>query len=584
MAETLRWDLTELYPDPDSPETKADFQKVQRLARSFDKKYRGNINSPNLTADFLASALRRLEKIQTALYKLEMYAELNFSLNTRDEGASAFAAQMKRLEVSIKSQIIFFDLEWKALPKVQAEQLTGAPKLARWQYALESERLTIPHTLSEPEEVILERKSIITKAWQTHYTKIVGRIEVNGKALDYALGKGLYNPDRETRRTYQRTITAALEGEMPYMVDVFNALLADFGDDANLRNYEEPIDIRNLSNSVSRTAVEALLEVCDANAEIVARYYHLKRRILGLKQLYDYDRYAPLPFGTGKMSLRGAQDLIVSAYQDFSPRLGEIARRAFTEGWIDSPLSPGKIGGAFCFFSPVGHPWVLLNWVGSRRDVIIAAHELGHAAHNVLYKDVSILQANPGMPMAETASVFGERLVFDARMRQITDPREKLALLCETLENSFATIFRQAAFTRFEQRLHENRAENELSVDQIRQYWMDTQNAMFQGSVKLTKNYSWWWVYIHHFVQYPFYCYAYAFGNLLVLALYAQYKKEGESFVPKYLDLLSAGGSDTPANLLAKFEIDIENPDFWQEGMEILREMVEEAEQLASEI
>ncbi|GMR19242.1 MAG: hypothetical protein BMS9Abin34_374 [Patescibacteria group bacterium] len=371
---------------------------------------------------------------------------------------------------------------------------------------------------------------------------------------------------------------------MPYIVDVFNALLADFGDNAGLRNYEEPVDVRNLSNSVSRTAVEALLEVCDANTKIVARYYRLKRRLLGLRRLYDYDRYAPLPFSTGKTSLRGAQDLIVSAYQDFSPRLGEIARRAFTEGWIDSPPSQGKRGGAFCYFSPVGHPWVMLSWAGSRRDVSVAAHELGHAAHDVLYKDVSILQAYPGMPMAETASVFGEQLVFDALMRQITNPREKLALLYGTLEDSFATVFRQAAFTRFEQRLHEDRAESELSSDQIRQHWMDTQNAMFRGSVTLTRNYSWWWVYIHHFIHYPFYCYAYSFGNLLVLALYAKYKKEGESFVPKYLNLLAAGGSDAPANLLKDFDIDIEDPAFWQGGMEILRGMVEEAETLASQI
>ncbi|GMR19241.1 MAG: hypothetical protein BMS9Abin34_373 [Patescibacteria group bacterium] len=216
MDEVLRWDLTELYPDPDSPETKEDFQKVQRLARAFEKRCRGRINSPDLTADFLASALHRLEKIQTALYKLGMYAALNFSLNTRDEEASAFMAQMERLEVAIQSQILFFDLEWKALSKKQAEQLASDPKLARWRYALESERLLIPHTLSEPEEVILKRKSIIAEAWKTHFAKIVGRIEISGKSLDYALAKGVYNPDREERRSAQHAITDAFKGEMPY--------------------------------------------------------------------------------------------------------------------------------------------------------------------------------------------------------------------------------------------------------------------------------------------------------------------------------------------------------------------------------
>lgn len=583
MDEILRWDLTELYPAPDSPETHADFQKVQRLSRSFEKKYRGKIDSPDLTTDFLASALRKLEKIYTLLWKLGMYAYLNFALDTRDEEASAFLAQMERLEVATKTQILFFELEWKALPEDQAKQFTSDPKLVRWKYALEKERFLIPHTLSEPEEVILEKKSIIVEAWKTHFAKIVGRIKVNGKSLGYVLAKGLYNPDREKRRTIQHVITAALKKEMPYIVDVFNALLADFGDNANLRSYEEPIDVRNLSNNVSRASVEALLKTCDENTDIVAHYYRLKRRLLGLRRLYDYDRYAPLSFSSGKASLKGARDLIVSAYQNFSPHLGEIARRAFDEGWIDTPPSQGK-GGAFAYASPVGHPWVMLNWTGSKRDVSVAAHELGHAAHDVLFKDVSILQAHPGTVMAEMASVFGEQLIFDALMRQTTDPRKKLALLCGKLDDSLATIFRQAAFTRFEQRLHADRAESELSMDQIGQHWMDTQNAMFQGSVTMTKNYSWWWVYIHHFLNFPFYCYAYAFGNLLVLSLYARYKKEGESFVSKYLNLLAAGGSDSPANLLEEFGIDIEDPNFWNEGMNILRGMVEEAERLASEI
>lgn len=581
--EELRWDLTELYPGPESPELEADIERAKKLAQEFEKKYRGRINDPHLSADLLAQALSDYEGIVETAAKLEAYAELLFSLDTQNSAAKALLAKVEEINVSINNQLLFFELEWKQLPEELASKLLADPELSRWHHALEKERLLIPHTLSEPEEKILKEKSVVVSAWQKHFTGIIGRVEVARRPLAQALSE-LHNPDRKRRRRTQQKVTNVLRAEANCIVDIFNALILDHGIDIRLRNYQDPMALRNLENEVSGTAVEALLTTCDENTDIVARYYRLKRRLLGLGRLYDYDRYAPLFQEGQKFSLSEARDLIVATYSDYSSEMGKIADLFFENSWIDTPVVQGKRGGAFSASLPFLHPFILMNRTGNRSDVETLTHELGHGIHQYLYSPISLLQCDPPLTVAETASVFGEQLVFEQLKRQTEDPKERLALLCTYLDSSFATIFRQAAFTRFEQKLHQARAKEELSIEQINAFWLETQDAMFQGSVTITKNYAWWWVYIHHFIYVPFYCYAYAFGNLLVLALYGKYLKEGEAFIPKYLDLLRAGGSDSPADLLKKVGVDIEDPDFWKEGMEILRETVEEAEELAREL
>lgn len=584
MEEHLRWDLTELYPGPSSPELEGDLQKAQDLAREFEDRYRGKINQPGLPPELLGEALGVLEEIERLIMKADTYVGLLFSLDTQSEVAKALQAKIEEVRVFLDNRVLFFELEWRKLSAERAEGLISHPKLSPWRHFLERQRLLIPHTLSEEEERILNEKSLVASAWASHFGKIAGKIEVGGAPLARVLAE-LESVERDQRKHAQEAITEVLKKEAFYLVDIFNALILDHSIDVRLKKYPDPMAQRNLTNEVSGEAVEALLSTCDENTGIVARYYALKKKLLGLEELFDYDRYAPISQKEGaSVGLGQARELIGSSYTDYSSQIGQIVERFFKESWIDTPVTKGKRTGAFAASLPFLHPFILTNWTGKRRDVLMLAHELGHGVHFVLSQDVSLLQNHTTLTLAETASVFGEQLVFERLLGETPDPEERLGLLCGMLDSSFATVFRQSAFTRFEQKLHKGRSQGELSLGQINNFWLETQNAMFKGAVTLTENYAWWWVYVPHFIYTPFYCYAYAFGKLLTLALYGKYLKEGKEFVSKYVELLSAGGSESPSNLLKKVGVEIEDPNFWREGIEVLRTMVEEAESLAEEI
>jgi len=315
----------------------------------------------------------------------------------------------------------------------------------------------------------------------------------------------------------------------------------------------------------------------------VQRYYRLKSRLLGISDLADYDRYAPVVADESTVSWPHCREIVLAAYGEFAPRMADIADEFFERRWIDAEARHGKRGGAFSASTvPSVHPYVLVNYTGRMHDVMTVAHELGHGVHQYLSRPQGYLQADTPLTMAETASVFGEMLVFEHLLRGVSDPRTRLGMLCNKIEDTIATVFRQATLTRFEQQIHAaRRAEGELSRERICSIWQTTNAALYGDAVTLTDNYRWWWAYIPHFIHTPFYCYAYSFGELLVLALYEKYRREGRSFVPKYLDLLAAGGSDTPQNLLRRVEVDIDDPQFWNLGLEPLGKMVAEAEQLA---
>jgi oligoendopeptidase F len=366
---------------------------------------------------------------------------------------------------------------------------------------------------------------------------------------------------------------------------IFNTLVQDKAFDDRRRGYPHPMAARHLANEAQRESVDALLKACVGRYDLVARYYRLKARLLGLDTLADYDRYAPLPGVEGQRSFDEARRIVLDAYRDFSPRMAESAARFFTERWIDAELRPGKRGGAFSASTlPSLHPYVLLNYTGNLRDVMTVAHELGHGVHQSLASVQGLFEQDTPLTTAETASVFGEMLVFRRLMREERDPRVRLALLCGKLEDAFATVFRQVAMTRFEQALHAaRREEGELPLERVNQLWMEANRPMFGDSVQLSDDYAWWWLYIPHFVHSPFYCYAYAFGELLVLALLRRHDEEGAAFVPRYLALLEAGGSDSPERLLAAMGLDITDPAFWRGGLALLEELLEQAEALAGE-
>jgi oligoendopeptidase F len=346
------------------------------------------------------------------------------------------------------------------------------------------------------------------------------------------------------------------------------------------------MDERHLANEIDASSVDALMGACERAFPLVQRYYRLKAKLLGIPQLADYDRYAPLAGAKRKHGWTEARELVLRAYRAFSPELANIASRFFAGDWIDAEVRPGKQGGAFCAATlPSVHPYVLMSYTGEPRDVMTLAHELGHGVHDVLAKDCGLLEQQAPLTAAETASVFGEMLVFRALMREESDPRARLALLCGKIEDTFATVFRQVVLTRFEERLHAaRRREGELPIDRINALWLEANAPMHGDAVALSDDYAWWWLYIGHFVHAPFYCYAYAFGELLVLALLRRYDEEGAAFVAKYHALLAAGGSEAPSVLLQRIGLDVSDARFWDGGIAVVAEMVSEAERLAAQV
>jgi len=396
----------------------------------------------------------------------------------------------------------------------------------------------------------------------------------------------LYDPDRTVRRAAAAGLTTGLKENARLLTYIFNTLVLDHQTDGNLRKYPTPMTPRHLANEISDAVVDALMTATERHHTTFQRYYRLKGRLLQLELLCDYDRYAPLSPDMPECDWPAARRIVQESYAAFSPRAASVIEEFFTRNWIDAELRPGKRGGAFSSSTvPSVHPYILMNFTDKLRDVMTLAHELGHGLHQYLSRPVGYLQCDTPLTTAETASVFGEMLTFQHLQEVFPEPRIRLALLCSKIEDGFATAFRQIVLTRFEQTLNQARRERgELTTEQINELWTAANRPMHGDAVVLTEDYGWWWIYIGHFVHVPFYCYAYAFGELLVLALVQKYKQEGSAFVPRYLDLLAAGGSDRPPALLAKLGVDVSDPNFWELGLRLLGDMVTEAEALAGQL
>jgi oligoendopeptidase F len=588
-AAGVRWDLSDLYAGPDDPRIDADLDAALSAAEDFAGRYRERV--ADLSASELAAAVDELESMSAPVVRASSYAGLLFAADTATARHGALLQHVQERATAIRQHLIFFELEWVGLEAELAERLTADPALARRRHFLSSLRRYRPHVLSLPEERVLdEAANSGRRAFSRLFDEILSNLRFSLERGDETLVLSeeevlalLYESDRELRREAARSLTEGLRGRSRTLAFIFNTLVQDKAVDDRLRRYERPMDARNLANEIEGASVDSLLEACVARYPLVARYYRLKARLLGLKQLEDHDRYAPLPEAGGSRSFEDARRIVLDAYRDFSPELAEIAGRFFESSWIDAELRLGKRGGAFSASTlPELHPYVMLNYTGNLRDVMTLAHELGHGVHQSLAAGQGLLEQDTPLTTAETASVFGEMLVFRRLMREEQDPKVRLALLCGKLEDAFATVFRQVAMTRFEQSLHAaRRAEGELPIERVNELWMDANRPMFGDSVQLTDDYAWWWLYIPHFIHSPFYCYAYAFGELLVLALLHRYDEEGEAFVSRYLELLRAGGSEAPEKLLARIGLDITDPAFWEGGLALLEDLVGEAEALA---
>ncbi|HEY3971148.1 MAG TPA: M3 family oligoendopeptidase, partial [Solirubrobacteraceae bacterium] len=401
-------------------------------------------------------------------------------------------------------------------------------------------------------------------------------------ALDVALSQ-LVLPDRELRRSTAQAVTEALAPGLRTRAFLFNTLLADKATDDRLRRYPNWLAARNLSNEASDESVSALIEAVRARYELPRRWYRLKAKLLGIERLADYDRMAAVTEDEASYSFADARELVLDCYSSFSPKLGEVARSFFDGHYIDAPVRPAKRGGAFCASAvPSVHPYVMLNYTSRRRDVLTLAHELGHGVHFALAAPQGVFHQGTPLTLAETASVFGETIVFGRLLEEDSSPSSRLALLAENIEGALATVFRQVAMNRFEELVHTARREQgELSVERFGELWVESQEEMFGDSVEITEGYRSWWSYIPHFIGSPGYVYAYAYGQLLALSVYQRYEQQGDDLVPRYLELLAAGGSRSPQELGQIVGIDLADPGFWDAGLDLVERQLQAAEEAA---
>jgi oligoendopeptidase F len=598
--EQASWDLEPLLDGEGEVGVERRLEEALKRAQAFAERYAGRLEE--LDGAGLAGAMGELGEIYELVGRVGTYAGLRFSTDTADPANGALLQKVQERETALETTLLFFDLEWAALPEERAEELLADAGLDFCRHHLRNVRRYREHLLSEPEEKILAEKSLTgASAWARLFEELTSALEVelpalgveatNGGtregttekvALDVALSR-LALPDREVRRTAAEAVTTALAPGLRTRAYVFNTLLADKGVDDRLRRYPNWLAARNLANEASDESVRALIEAVRGRYELARRWYRLKARLLGIERLADYDRMAAVTQDEATFTYAQARELVLECYGGFSPELGELAGRFFAERWIDAPVRPAKRGGAFCASAvPSAHPYVLLNYTSRRRDVLTLAHELGHGVHFALAARQGVFHQGTPLTLAETASVFGETVVFGRLLARDSTPASRLALLAENLEDTIATVFRQVAMNRFEELAHTARRERgELSVEHIGELWAESQAELLGDSVQITDGYRTWWSYVPHFINTPGYVYAYAYGQLLALAVYERYEERGAEFVPRYLELLAAGGSRSPEELGRIVDVDLADPGFWEAGLDLVERQLEEAEAAA---
>ncbi len=585
-ADSARWNLSDLYPDTDA--LHADLRGAEADAQAFADRYRGRVAA--LSSDELKEALDAYAALLDRVGRAYTYAYLFWTTDTGDAARGKLHQDVREAYARFSQKTVFFDVEWGALSEDEARTRTAGADFGPYRHHLERLTLQRKHLLSEEVEQVLAQTDVTGRsAWVRLFDEMLGRarFEVGGETLtEQEVLARLHSGDRDVRREAAEGFTAGLVKLQPELAYVFNTVLADKAAQDALRGYDTWLSSRNIANEVPDATVEALVEAVTDRYDIAQRFYALKKTLLGYDVLYDYDRYAPLNGADRTWSWDEAREAVLESYHAFDAEMGGIAQRFFDEAWIDAPALPGKRGGAFSHGAvPSAHPYVMMNYTGRTRDVQTLAHELGHGIHQYLSREQGVFHADTPLTTAETASVFGEMLTFQKLLARETDPAIRLSMLVGKLDDSMATVFRQVSMNRFEDAIHTaRRKEGELSAARLDELWMETQHALYGDSVTLLPHYAHWWSYIPHFLHTPGYVYAYAFGELLVLALYARYREVGPSFSVQYTDLLRAGGSDWPHVLVGKLGVDLEDPAFWSQGIDALDALVTEAEALAAEV
>ena len=578
-----RWDLTTLYTAPDAPELTADLEETKLQAAAFRSDYSGNV--AGLDAADLLTALVRYEALSELIAKPQLYAHLLFASDSGDDVAKCLSQQTAEFGNLMSRELLFFNLEIMALSDEAFAAVSADPALVPYGHHLGHLRRFTPHTLTEREEQLLTLKSLsgvdaFTRLYDELSASLLYRMELDGVEREFTgeeLLSMLHHPDAIVRERAFTTFLKKHEEQEIVLGTVFNTALLDHSQEIELRGYDSPMAPTNLGNELSAKVVARLMEISEQNYGLAREYFELKARLLELPKLKNSDIYAPLPGADKKFNFTEAVELVKSAFRQFSPAWEEIITAFFTDRRVDIYPRSGKSGGAFCMgMTPSFLPYVLLNYTGNLRDVATVAHELGHGLHFVLAQKQRLVNYHPCLPLAETASVFGEMLLTRHLLDTESDPGVKIELLCAKIEDIIATTFRQTVLTRFELRLHLERKNGLLSNERIGDIWLEENSKLFGDAVEMIPAYRWGWSYISHFIHSRFYCYSYTFAELLVLALFQKYREEGESFKAGYRQLLESGGALSPADTAKLAGIDITEAGFWQKGYDFLGGLIEE--------
>lgn len=582
------WDLTELLPDATEATVSARLGEMENLVRQIEGFRLALQEEPS--PELLLEVVSLYERLTQATYSPSAYGALWFSEDTQSEAALTYKNRMNRALVEYHNRVLFFTLWWKGLDDEDAlALLPAAATHADFRHFLEDLRRSKPFMLEERSEQIVNLKDTNgISAVLTIYSMLTNRLEfeftVDGETKKLTRDELLahvYSPSADVRAAAYREILRVYGDEAKVLSQIYVSRALDWhAENVRLRGFASPISVRNIDNDMPDEAIEVLLETCGRNAPLFQRYFRWKARELGQERLSRFDLYAPLAGADKSVPYSEAVEWVLSTFEGFEPRLAALARRVFDEDRIDSEPRKGKKGGAFCAtVLPEQTPWLLVNYTGRVRDVATLAHELGHAVHSMLAEDHSVLTQHPSLPLAETASVFAERLLVDRLLESETDRSVRRELLASSLDDIYATVMRQASFVRFEERAHAAIVEGQ-APEALNEIYLGLLREHFGDAVEVPDEFSREWVSIPHIYQTPFYCYSYSFGQLLVLALYRRYKEEGQAFVPGYLRLLSWGGGARPVEILGEAGVDLSDPSFWQGGFDVVEELVAELEAL----
>ena len=579
--EQTAWSLDDLLPATSGPELERMIAKLQERVTEMES-WRERL-AEGINPEEFVELVQLYETITEFGHRMAGYGHLWFAADTQSQAALGFMGRMDQLFTEVRNRLLFFTLWWKGLDESSATPLLDAN--GDWRYFLESLRRFKPHTLSEPEEKIINLKDVngvdaLTTIYDMITNKYTFKLEVDGELKELTraeLSAYYYSPSAGLREAAYRELNRVYVGDSAVLGQIYIHLARDWrSENMTLRHFESPLAVRNLGNDIPDPVVDTLLDVCRQNAPIFQDYFRLKANWLGVDKLRRFDLYAPLSSAEKKYPYGQAVEMVLDSFEAFAPLMAEQARCVFSAGHIDSEIRPGKEGGAFCAgMLPGVAPWVKINYTEQARNVATLAHELGHAVHALMAAEHSILTFHSSLPLAETASVFAEMLLTERLLEEESDPAVRRNILAAAVDDAYATVMRQAFFVLFERQAHHLIAGGKTS-DDLRAAYMENLQQQFGDSIEMDEGFQWEWVAIPHIFQTPFYCYAYSFGQLLVLSLYQQYKKEGESFIPRYLRVLSYGGSASPEHILAEAGVDMASPAFWQGGFEVIRGMVEQ--------